>query len=250
LFDSINLATILVSYVALLFSLSVHEASHAGAAFLLGDHTAQEKGRLTLNPFAHMDILGTVVFPLMGLLFGGFFIGWAKPVPFNPLRFTRKIRMKTGDAIVSFAGPASNLGLTMVFLVALCLMVAFMSGDVDGRFQMLRAAFMGPQALSRYLIDPGTLTFLSLAGALVQINLLLAVFNLIPLGPLDGAGVLRAFIPDKYIYRYDQLRHHPATWIILMILMFTGTIGFILGPVRSLFSIFILSPVARLILGV
>lgn len=247
--DGITVQTVLTSYFALLFSLSVHEASHAGAAYALGDHTAQEQGRLTLNPIAHMDLMGTVLFPLMGLFFGGFFIGWAKPVPFNPVRFTRKIRMKTGDAIVSFAGPLSNLVLSMVFLMVLCVSVASMSGDVEDRFRLLRAAFMGPSALSNFTRDGGTMALLALGGALVQINLLLAFFNLIPLGPLDGAGVLRGFVPDSRLRGYDRFRYHPATWGILLVLMFTGVIGFLLGPIRNLFSLYILSPIARLLLG-
>jgi Zn-dependent protease len=249
LLDGISIQSVLTSYIALLFSLSVHEASHAGAAYALGDATAQEQGRLTLNPVAHIDILGTVVFPLMGLVFGGFFIGWAKPVPFNPVRFTRKIRMKTGDALVSFAGPASNLALSMTFLVLLCVGVSGMAGEVGERFRILRAAFMGPSALAAHSLSSGTMALLALGGALVQINLLLAFFNLIPLGPLDGAGVLRGFIPDSRMHAYDRFRHHPATWVILLALMYTGVIGFVLGPIRDWFAIFVLSPIARVILG-
>jgi Zn-dependent protease len=89
-FDSISIPTILVSYVALLFSLSVHEASHATAAYLLEDDTAARLGRMTLNPLAHMDLLGTFVFPLLGMVSGFPFIGWAKPVPVDPRNLTRR----------------------------------------------------------------------------------------------------------------------------------------------------------------
>lgn len=115
MFDNFSLPAILISYVALLFSLSVHEASHATAAFLLEDRTAQRMGRMTLNPIAHMDPIGTFLFPLIGMSTGIPFIGWAKPVPVNPVNLTRRLRMKTSYAMVAFAGPASNLVLSLVF---------------------------------------------------------------------------------------------------------------------------------------
>jgi Zn-dependent protease len=247
-FDRISIPTVLISYVALLFSLSVHEASHATAAYLLGDDTAQRQGRMTLNPIAHADIIGTVLFPIMGLLFGGFFIGWAKPVPFDPYHLTRRIRVKVSAALISFAGPASNLVMSILFLVITALSVRMMAPDIQGRIQLFNTLSRGPDALIQMGLGAGSVALLGLGGQLIGLNVLLAVFNLLPLGPLDGAGVLGGLIPDKYQYRYNKLRYHPGTWVALIILMVSGLIGFVLGPVMSL-AFFLLNPVIRLILG-
>lgn len=248
MFDNISIPTVLVSYVALLFSLSVHEASHAGAAYLLGDDTASSQGRLSLNPVVHMDPLGTVIFPLLGLLFGGFFIGWAKPVPFNPVNFTRKIRMKTGDSLVSLAGPASNVILSFLFLGIMCLSIRMSVPEVGDRWRLLQAAFRGPETLIRLGLPMGQVLLLGLGGSLVFMNVLLAAFNILPLGPLDGAGVLRGMLPDRVLPKYDRLRYHPYTMPILFLLMLTGVLGLFLEPVRT-FLYWALNPLARLILG-
>lgn len=249
MFNAYTLPTALICYVALLFSLSVHEASHAGAAYALGDETAAELGRLTVNPIVHIDPIGTVLFPLVGLLFGGFFIGWAKPVPYNPARFRRSITAKTGGALVSFAGPLSNFVLSLLFLVLLCGAAALMAGQGRLRGLLVDAAFGGPAALADLGVSTTSLVLLSLAGELVKINMLLAFFNLIPLGPLDGAGVIRGFVPYHLLARYDRLRYHPAMWVVLMVLMFTGIVGYFLVPVEGLYVHFVLNPVIRLILG-
>lgn len=248
MFDSISIPTILVSYVALLFSLSVHEASHASAAYLLGDDTAASQGRMSLNPIVHMDPLGTVVFPLLGLILGGFFIGWAKPVPFDPVNFTRKIRVKTGGAIVSAAGPASNIVLSFLFLGIMCLSIRASVPEIGDRWRLLQASFRGPETLISLGLPMGQVLLLGLGGALVFMNVLLAAFNLLPLGPLDGAGVLRGVLPDAWLPRYDHLRYHPYTMPILFVLMMTGVIGFFLSPVRAALY-WALNPLARLILG-
>lgn len=248
MFDSISIPTILVSYVALLFSLSVHEASHASAAYLLGDDTAASQGRMSLNPMVHMDPLGTVVFPLLGLVLGGFFIGWAKPVPFNPVRFTRKIRMKASGALVSLAGPASNVVLSFLFLGIMCVSIRMSVPGLNDRWRLLQAAFHGPETLMMMDLPMGQVLLLGLGGALVFMNVLLAAFNILPLGPLDGAGVLRGVLPDRWLPRYDRLRYHPYTMPVLFLLMLTGVIGLFLTPVRS-FLYWALNPVARLILG-
>ena len=127
MFSHISIPTVLISFVALLFSLSCHEASHATAAYLLDDDTAQRMGRMTLNPMAHIDPIGTVLFPLLGLLFGGFFIGWAKPVLFNPAKLTRRFQMKVSAAMIALAGPLSNILLCMVFMAILSLAIRVMA---------------------------------------------------------------------------------------------------------------------------
>ncbi len=246
--SGLSLVTILVTYVALLFSLSVHEASHATAAYLLGDDTAARMGRMTLNPLAHIEPFGTVIFPLLGLILGGFFIGWAKPVPYNPANFSRKIRMKAGGALVSLAGPASNVILSFLFLLLLCLAARSFSPMPEIRWNILEAAFRGPETLSGMGMGPGQQALFSLGASLVTLNVLLAAFNILPLGPLDGAGVLRGLLPDRWLPTYDRYRYHRFTMPILFVLMITGLIGVLLNPVRSLLYLS-LNPVAHVLLG-
>lgn len=248
MFEHISLPTVLIMYVALLFSLSVHEASHATAAYLLDDDTAARMGRMTINPLPHLDIIGTVVFPLMGLLFGGFFIGWAKPVPFNPARLTRRLQMKVSAAIIASAGPISNLVLALIFVIFTALVTRLLAPDPFMRARLFRLAFAGPQSLIEAGLGAGTVLTLGLGGALIQLNILLAAFNIIPLGPLDGAGVLGGFLPDHLQYKYNQWRYHPYTWIALFALMWLGVLRFLLAPTYFLAGL-VLNPIANLVLG-
>jgi len=248
LFSHISIPTVLISFVALLFSLSVHEASHATAAYLLDDDTAARMGRMTLNPLAHIDPIGTVVFPLLGLLFGGFFIGWAKPVLFNPARLTRRLQMKVSSAIISFAGPLSNIILSIVFMAATCLAIRLMAPSLNSRAELFMAAWRGPESLIDLGLDSGKVVLLGLGGALIHLNVLLAAFNIIPLGPLDGAGVLGGFLPDHLQYRYNAFRYHRFWFFGLMLLMYFGILRFLLIPTMMLTDA-MLTPIRRLILG-
>jgi Zn-dependent protease len=248
LFSNISIPTILISFVALLFSLSVHEASHATAAYLLDDDTAQRMGRMTLNPLAHIDPIGTVVFPLLGLVFGGFFIGWAKPVIFNPARLTRKLQMKVSAALIALAGPLSNIVMSIVFTAGLCLAVRLTTPSLFTRGHLIQAAFDGPEALISMGLDTGMVVMLGLGGALVRLNILLAAFNIIPLGPLDGAGVLGGFVPDHLQYRYNNFRYNRFWFLGLILLMWIGVLGAILRPLMNL-AYAMLNPVVNLILG-
>lgn len=156
-------------YVIIVLSASFHEFAHAFAAFKLGDSTAKDEGRLTLNPLKHVDLTGTVIVPLLLLFFSGTFIGWAKPVPYNPYNLRDK---KYGSLKVGIAGPAAN------FLIALILGI------------FLRLAFggiFGPSAFSG--------VFLSALALIIYINIFLGLFNLIPIPPLDGSKVLMDLFP-------------------------------------------------------
>jgi Zn-dependent protease len=248
LFSHISIPTVIISFVALLFSLSVHEASHATAAYLLDDDTAARMGRMTINPLAHIDPIGTVVFPLLGLMFGGFFIGWAKPVLFNPARLTRRFQMKVSAAMISFAGPLSNIVLSVVFTAVTCMAIRFMAPPSAFRDSLFSAAFGGPEALMDLGLGTGSVALLGLGGALVHINVLLAAFNIIPLGPLDGAGVLGGFIPDHLQYRYNQFRYSRFWLFGFMLLLWLGPLRWLLVPLLRL-GYAMLDPIARLILG-
>jgi Zn-dependent protease len=157
--------------IVLIFSVVIHEVSHGMTANYLGDQTAKYAGRLTLNPLKHLDPIGSVLVPvalvLMAKLTGtGIIFGWAKPVPINPSNFRDQ---KYGEAKVALAGPAANLAIAIVF--GLCL-----------RFLPLVATFSGLYLMFAYI---------------VYINILLAVFNLIPVPPLDGSHILFTFLPIK-----------------------------------------------------
>lgn len=172
---------------AVIIGLTFHEYAHAAAAYRLGDRTAYHQGRLTLNPAAHLDILGLIL-----LYFAGF--GWARPVPVNPFNF--RGNKKTGMILVSLAGPISNLVLAVV---AAALLGAF----------LWNVPYAGP-----------------ITQELIRINVILAVFNLLPVPPLDGSKILAGILPgnNEWLYRLEQYGT-----IILILLLFTGIIGRILS---------------------
>jgi Zn-dependent protease len=230
-FDSISIPTILVSYVALLFSLSVHEASHASAAYWLEDDTAARLGRMTLNPLAHMDPLGTFVFPLLGMATGFPFIGWAKPVPVDPRHLTRRFTQRGGLAIVSAAGPASNLALAVLFTAVLMVLVKTVAVPKPHELNLFLYALLSwkVESLQALELGPGMTLALALTGRLVIINIGLALFNLLPMGPLDGAGILRGMLPWRWLPKFDRIQ--PWMGGALIVLALTGVLGIVLSPV-------------------
>ncbi len=229
LFQNFDLSVIVISYMALLLSLCVHEACHAAAAYQLEDDTAYNLGRLSLNPLVHMDPIGTFLFPLLGMSTGLPFIGWAKPVPVNPVRFKRSWTMRKGMAWVSAAGPLSNLALSLLFLVLISLWLRFVLSVPVDRLDAFRAAMYGPRYVSEAGIEGASGLLLAFGGRMVIINVMLAIFNMIPLGPLDGAGVLLGFLPYRAAQWFDKYRSHM--YIVLLILVFTRLLWVVLGPV-------------------
>ena len=197
--------------MALLLSLTVHEAAHAWAADRLGDPTARALGRLSLNPAVHVDPLGTLVFPLVAMVTGAPLIGWAKPVPIAPWRFDRP---RQASMLVAFAGPLSNLALAFVAAIA--------CGCCRSRFFPRRAGWPGGCGRQP---DPGSRR---LAWGVLSINLLLAIFNLLPIPPLDGSSVLAGLLPERAAAGLDRLR--PYGFLLLYALLLSGGFSLIVSP--------------------
>lgn len=188
----------LMRLIPLVLSLTVHEWAHAYSAYRLGDDTAQRQGRLTLDPMAHVDPIGTLLLPL--------FIpfGWARPVPVNPTRFTRKVQMRVGMMITAAAGPLSN-----VLLAFLCVLLI----GLLGRFGV------NNPALGR-LLESG-----------FHINVLLAIFNMLPIPPLDGSRVADGLMPQKLRPAWERFAlYGPAALLALLFLDYQFGVGFLRWP--------------------
>jgi len=189
--NDFSLGTAAMSYVCLLFALCVHEASHAAMADRCGDPSARFLGRLSLNPLVHIDLVGTVIIPLVIMFTGSrFLIGWAKPVPVNPRNFRN---MRRDQVLVALAGPASNLVLAITVALLLRIVILITGGQI-------------PVALEPVLTFGLMLAF---------INVVLLVFNLLPIPPLDGSWVLHYFLPPSGQRMLEQI----APFGILLILL-------------------------------
>ena len=252
--DSIPVLTIVVSYLALLFSLSVHESAHAASAYWLEDDTAKRLGRMTLNPLPHIDILGTLVLPLVGMITGWRVLGWAKPVPVDPRNLSRKFTQRTGMAMVAGAGPASNLLLSLLCIPALAIAInSLVPNNVspETKFNIFRLAMYTPVESFANIPIPGfstdTVFLITFLGRMVSINIGLAIFNLLPFGPLDGARILRGFLPYNIVPLFDRVQ--PALTIAVLVLFFVGGIRYILFPFFWVIENYYLNPLSRLLLG-
>jgi Zn-dependent protease len=194
-----DVAQRLTFYVVLLFAISVHESAHAWAALKMGDDTAARLGRISLNPLVHIDPFGTVIVPLIMSLTGIPLIGWAKPTPVHAGNFRKLAR---GQILVAGAGPASNFTLAALFILAWAVVMG----------TPLRGT---PVEVIVY------------AG--VVINVILGVFNLIPIPPLDGSWIASWGLPRSIAQYYDRYVAPYGIWILLLLLI-TGVFGIILSP--------------------
>jgi Zn-dependent protease len=204
--NNINLVEVFIIFVVLLFSLSVHEAAHAWTADRLGDPTARLLGRITLNPAVHADPIGTIVFPLIGLLTNvNFLLGWAKPVPVNITRLRGHWKRKY--MLIAAAGPASNLVLALIASLVL---------------RVLPGTTLEPT------VDAALAPLIRFLDVAVGLNVLLAVFNMVPVPPLDGGNVVAGLLQGPVAEMYERLR--PYGFIILYALMFSGILATIISP--------------------
>jgi len=196
---------IAVYAIPILLAITVHEASHGYAAKYFGDTTAEKLGRITLNPFKHIDLFGTILLPALTIMVGGILFGWAKPVPVN---FANLRQPKKDMLWVAAAGPASNFVMAVFWAL------------------MLNFANFFPDSAKLFV------SIMSEAG--ITINLVLMVLNLFPMPPLDGGRIAVSLLPMPYAVKLAKIERYG--FIILIALMFSGILGGILGPIIRLFE--------------
>jgi Zn-dependent protease len=218
--DELNtIQKIVVIAPPLIFAIVLHEVAHGWIANKLGDHTARDMGRLTLNPIPHIDLFGTIIMPILCILAHSPIFGYAKPVPINPYNFKDP---KKGMAISSIAGPGINIIMAISFSLLLRVIMPAVEGSL-------------PMQSSKLFVMPLALMF----GYGVIINVALAILNLIPIPPLDGSRIVYWILPDKYDTAYYKLERYGL--IILVLLLYTNILGRIIMP--------IINPIVTLLLG-
>jgi Zn-dependent protease len=195
-----------LSIVILILSVIIHEVSHGYMADVLGDPTARLQGRLTLNPIKHMDPVGSVLIPLLTTFLAGFTFGWAKPVVYNPYNLRNK---RQGEFLIAIAGPFSNLLLALIF-------------------GMIMRFTIGPAGI----ITP----FIEIVSYIVIINIILAIFNLIPLPPLDGSKLFLAFLPNQYGQIRVALERYGSIFVIIAVLFLWQLVVPIVPFIFNLFT--------------
>jgi Zn-dependent protease len=218
---------ILFQLIVFLFAISVHESAHAWMANRCGDPTARMLGRVTLNPIKHIDPVGTVLLPLIAAVAHFPMIGWAKPTPVDPRNFKNPV---LDDIFTSVAGPVSN------FLVAICALLALLLIKLSSPLGQ-QIVFGIPYGLISPEMNSALVPSSLLLYELMRINIILGVFNLIPVPPLDGSHVLRHFLPPKALRVYDTLG-----MFALMALVFLGggLLGKLIFPVVGIFNYLLL----------
>jgi Zn-dependent protease len=209
---------IAVMAVPMVFAIVLHEVAHGWVANRLGDPTARDLGRLTVNPLPHIDLIGTIILPVLCIISNAPIFGYAKPVPINPYNFKDP---KKGMALSSLAGPGVNIAMALAFSFLLRVVLAGLEGVV-------------PEPVWGWFATPLSL----MLGYGIIINVVLAVLNMIPIPPLDGSRVVYWLLPNRMAAAYYQLERFGI--IILMLLMFSGLLGRIMMPLlRPLLSLFL-----------
>ncbi len=217
--QNIDLAAVFIQFAVLIFSLSIHEAAHAWTADRLGDGTARGLGRISLNPVRHVDPIGTLLFPILQIAAGVPVIGWAKPVPVNP---TRLRNPRVDQMGISLAGPGSNL-LTAAIALAVLVLLKIGSADAGALITNMAVTMSIPRGQGVMAMVVGLLVYL------MVVNLALALFNMIPIPPLDGHWLLYGLLPDSA----GKLLARAGAFGILILygLMFLGIFRYLFVPI-------------------
>lgn len=208
------LISLLVSIPGVLIAITFHEFAHAFVADKLGDDTPRRQGRLNLNPLSHLDPIGSIM-----LVFAGF--GWGKPVEINPRNFNRDRSMSASEAIVSFAGPAMNFILAIVFSVIIGITLIATNSYIN----------MTSYTMQIVTANQITAVIIQMLMICVSVNLGLGIFNLIPLPPLDGSKIIRNFLP--YNAKEWMDRNYQILYIIFIVIWITPIAGMIISPIIS-----------------
>jgi Zn-dependent protease len=227
-----DLVKAIFEFVILIFSLCVHECAHAWMASRLGDQTARLEGRVTLNPMYHVDPIGSLLFPaivifgpLIGFnMFGGMLVGWAKPTPVITRNFRKIVR---DDNLTTLAGPLSNLMLVLIAFIILLIDVRVIP---NGRAVVFNSFIAALQPIEDFTPQPLVL----LCALAILINLMLCIFNLLPIPPLDGSRLVRNMLPYNAVQTYDRI----PFWVSYLLMIFVG------GTIISAF----VTPALRLVL--
>lgn len=225
-----EIITRVIAYFVLLFAITIHESAHGWTAYKFGDPTAHQLGRITLNPIPHIDPVGTILLPLVMMITGIPFFGWAKPVPVNPMNLKDPRR---DNLWISASGPLSNLSAAFSFLIGI-VTLKFLDPQIVYFF---RSVLTGQTSLSQGFNPLEGLALLFFYGVLI--NTFLAVFNLIPIPPLDGSGVVMGFISEEAAEKLEKIR--PYGFLIILGLLFIGFLDLIFRPIYFLIATIILS---------
>lgn len=207
-----GITTLLYMVPVFFISIAVHEFSHAYIAYGLGDPTAKNMGRLTLNPLKHLDILGVLMFLLAG-------IGWAKPVPVNAMHFKDK---RKGILLTSLSGPLSNILLAFIFAFPMHITAVSM-GYSSGLL------FSTSLTLFSHAVTPISIVF-NLSRFFYIVNIMLAVFNLLPVPPLDGSKILSVVLPPKYYFKMLQYENYIVIILLLLVFALPGILFTVMSP--------------------
>ncbi|MDA8433831.1 MAG: site-2 protease family protein [Nitrospiraceae bacterium] len=213
--QSTQIIGLIISALPILIAITFHEVSHGYVAYKLGDPTAKFAGRLTLNPIPHIDLFGTIILPLMlyYVTGGKFVFGYAKPVPINPMNFKKP---REGMAISAAAGPVTNMLLATASFIIL-------------RGLIMPAAAVSPETVTNTVLRPLAMIMQSS----IVVNVVLGVFNMIPMPPLDGGRVLTGLLPYKQAMLFSRIE--PFGFIIVIVLIYSGIANHIIMPVIDFF---------------
>ena len=206
------LFSLLLGIPGVLIAITFHEFAHGFVAYKLGDNTAKMEGRLSLNPFAHLDPIGTLMLVFLG-------IGWGKPVHVNPTNYTRKMSMEKGEAIVSLAGPLMNIILAFIFGIIYFVILKFVGED--------------------FLTSTVGIIVMGMIQSTIVTNVGLGIFNLIPLPPLDGSKIIKPFLP--YNAKQWFINNEQIFYIIFIFLWISGLAGRIISPAIAWLATWILN---------